>query len=326
MKYERKIKAAIIGSGGIGALYDFGSPPEVILTHLRGYLNSQHIDLQYICDLDTKCLDKMKSAVSNVDITTDFRNLFDKGLDVISICTPDHTHINILSEFIDYSNVSLIFSEKPLSPSLSEIIELQARLKRITIQVNFSRRWLPEVKQIKEEIISHSTGDLISINIQYYNGFIHNGIHIIDLLSFFFDPTVINSKVIFKKKYKSLDYLLSGIYELLSPLYKESFFVSLHSFSDDQPSLFEIDLVFQNKRIVITESNGTFVYKYSVEKNSILSSLKEFKLERIFEINYSNAMVGAIKDIENYFLYKKDIDCGISESIKTHNLMEAFLV
>ncbi len=119
-------------------------------------------------------------------------------IDIAVICAPDHTHAAIATELLRHKNAPrLVIVEKPLCTSRQQMRELetlpQGLLQKIVI--DHTRRFNPGVRRIRDLIASGKLGDLQSVRWRYYAGWLHVGVHFIDLLRMFFgDMTCISAQ------------------------------------------------------------------------------------------------------------------------------------
>lgn len=94
--------------------------------------------------------------------------LKNEDLDIVSICTPINTHVQIIKDCIKH-NVKAIFCEKTISYSLddsSEIVEL-CKKNNVVLAVNHVRRWDDFNQKIKNIITQDNYGDIYTI---WWNG------------------------------------------------------------------------------------------------------------------------------------------------------------
>lgn len=112
---------------------------------------------------------------------------------LVIICTPDDTHYLVALRVLSSAQLpKLIFIEKPACLKLGEYEQLVAlaRIKGVIIIVNHTRRFDHAMKDLKKRISGDFFGSLDRVIATYYGGWFHNGIHLIDTLSFLFDDEV----------------------------------------------------------------------------------------------------------------------------------------
>ena len=190
------------------------------------------------------------------------------GSEIVSVCTPDDTHYKVVKSLLEMdSNIRVVFLEKPACSTLDEmdyLIALSSE-KHIDIVVNHTRRFDNRYKEIRKNIADGKYGGLVNGLITYYSGWQHNGVHIIDTLSYLFDDSVeiesVNDGL--NSQYPDDPTLEGKLYFLQSPGE-----IQLFSFDENYYQLFEFDLRFEKARLRI-EDFGTRILLEKKEVNSI---------------------------------------------------------
>ena len=190
------------------------------------------------------------------------------GSEIVSVCTPDDTHYKVVKSLLEMdSNIRVVFLEKPACSTLDEmdhLIALSAE-KSIDIVVNHTRRFDSRYKEIRKHIADGKYGDLVTGFITYYSGWQHNGVHIIDTLSYLFNDSV------------EIETIQNGANSPYpdDPTINGKLFLSklpgkLQSMSFDEKyyQLFEFDLRFEKVRLRI-EDFGTRILLEKKEVNNI---------------------------------------------------------
>lgn len=105
--------------------------------------------------------------------------------DVISICTPPSTHLEVAKAAIA-AGVKAIHCEKPMATSYNEVLELHGRAQAADVQltVNLQRRFEAVHQYARRQLVHGAIGEIISLE-----GYCPNlpdwGTHVIDLLLFY---------------------------------------------------------------------------------------------------------------------------------------------
>jgi UDP-N-acetylglucosamine 3-dehydrogenase len=105
--------------------------------------------------------------------------------DVVSICTPPATHLEIARAAIA-AGVRAIHCEKPIATSYGDVLEMQrlAREASVQLTVNLQRRFEPVHRFAREQIAAGAIGQVVSLE-----GYCPNlpdwGSHVVDLLLFY---------------------------------------------------------------------------------------------------------------------------------------------
>jgi predicted dehydrogenase len=109
---------------------------------------------------------------------------------IVSICTPDETHLDVLEECVGSPGLKAIWSEKPLGTDLPRAKRLVQACQRkgIVLAVNYQRRWDPQMGRIKKALQNGALGSIQKVVVYYSRGICHNGSHAIDLLLDWFGP------------------------------------------------------------------------------------------------------------------------------------------
>jgi len=169
--------------------------------------------------------------------------------DIISVCTPDNSHFTITERLIQAKHKpKVIFLEKPAcsrEEELDYLIELSMQ-KGVDIVVNHSRRFDEHYQQLRERITASEFGDLRSIYATYYSGWRHNGIHMIDTLSYLFNDSV-NVDIV-TNSWES-PYENDPTIEMLGSFKEQDGIINLTGFDEEDYQFFEIDLRFNKARL-----------------------------------------------------------------------------
>jgi len=130
---------------------------------LRNFIGLPEVGMVAAADLKWKQLDRIKGLYPQVEVTDDYRTLFDMELDAVAIATPPATHYQIARDCLE--NNLHTFVEKPItlcSQDAEELIEL-AREKQLTLMVGHTFEYNPAVRKVKEIISSGELGQIYYI-------------------------------------------------------------------------------------------------------------------------------------------------------------------
>ena len=133
------------------------------MNHIQGYLALPNAEIGYICDVDTRAIDKGLAAVAKKQarkpkVTQDLRRMLeDPEVDAVSIATPDHWHAP--AAIMACAAGKHVYVEKPGSHNLreSELVVAAARKHKRLVQMGNQRRSWPWVK---EAIAALHSGEL----------------------------------------------------------------------------------------------------------------------------------------------------------------------
>lgn len=121
--------------------------------------------------------------------------LREEDLDIVTVATPDHLHGDIVRTAAA-SGARGIFCEKPLSHELADADAMIDAIERhgVTVNVNFTRRWMPPYVAAREATRSGAIGELVQVTVGFGGPramLWRNQSHFLDLITFFAesDPT-----------------------------------------------------------------------------------------------------------------------------------------
>lgn len=180
---------AVIGCGMIAGFYEELESPSVYSHAKAYYLNEDISEIAFVSlhPEHSRFMAKKYTGVDYHNLKTVLKSFQPV---CISVCVPDDHHYPVLTEIIELSDsVKVIFVEKPVCTNKEEL-EILRELEDssgIKIIVHHNRRFDPSHKCLKKFIQTGSLGRLIRGDIDYYGGWCHNGVHIVDGLQFLFN-------------------------------------------------------------------------------------------------------------------------------------------
>src|SRR5271156_2273025 len=312
-------RVAIIGAGRIGAMMDDSSSPHV-LTHAHGYQACEGFEIVGFVDRN---LDQAEAASARWGGTAfeSMEGLFEKqAIDVVSICLPDDLHYATLLALAK-KPVRFIFLEKPAVTTTAEadvVRTLYSELP-IRVQVNYTRRFVPEIRHIREALRMGSYGAFLTGTGHYGKGLLHNGSHMVDLLQFLVgevgEVAKVSETVDFYEHDPSASALLTmrrgGVF-YLSHIDCRKFHV------------FELDLIFERKRLRICDL-GTIIEEYSVGDHSLFEGYRTLNKDAEYPTEHSKAMYHAIANIRNNLDRNEPLLSSLEESLDTVNTCSRIL-
>ena len=185
-------KVLIIGCGNMAGGYDLLQPDDALpLGHAKAFAKHGGFTLSTCVEPDAA---KRAAFQQRWQVPAGFSSVQEVAaaggqFDVISICSPTHAHAaDIQSALV--LKPKLIFCEKPVTSQLQESqCAVQACAdQQVLLAVNYSRRWSPQVTQLKTELSDGHWGAVRSVSAVYNKGLLNNGSHMIDLLLALFGP------------------------------------------------------------------------------------------------------------------------------------------
>jgi len=180
-------RAAVIGCGMIGSELADDPRGQGVRSHAEAYSVCPHTSLVALCDVDPERLRRSGKRWGVSALYGDpLRLLSEARPEVVSICTPDATHYELISRVLLASTVRAILAEKPLAVNLAHAKELDrlAKARGVLLAVNYSRRYAESHQHLRELIRGGKLGALQAVSGYYSKGTIHNGTHWFDLVRF----------------------------------------------------------------------------------------------------------------------------------------------
>jgi predicted dehydrogenase len=177
---EHKYSVALIGAGRIGCGFD-APGSENILTHAHAFSANANTKLVAIVDADA-AKGKEEARRWGTTFYAEVEEMYAKEQpDIAVIATPDNTHIDML-ERVTALEPKLIICEKPIVADLRDFERAEALVEKVSIVVNFRRRFDPRVSELREELLAGKYGKVLSAVGIYSKGAVHTGVHMLDLV------------------------------------------------------------------------------------------------------------------------------------------------
>jgi UDP-N-acetyl-2-amino-2-deoxyglucuronate dehydrogenase len=191
-------RAGIIGLTGIaaGPAVPAANPVLGIRmpgNHVAAYSLVPQIELVGACDIAPAMLDRFKDTWGHrwqTNTYTDYRDMLARErLDILSICTPDHLHADMVVAACE-AGVKGILCEKPIATTLRDADRMIEAVEQhgVPMSIDHTRRWGPEYHEARQMIRDGRIGKLRRI-VSTLNGeramLFRNGTHSIDLINFF---------------------------------------------------------------------------------------------------------------------------------------------
>lgn len=179
--------AGIIGCGNIAGGYDENLKAPGVYTHAGGFNKSGKIQIKAAADLNVERLQGFANYWGVDKTYRSYEELIQEGpYDIISVCTPDRTHFEIISHIIESNAAKVIFAEKPLAMSSTEASQLihAAESTGIKIILNNQRRWEPYHLKLRDSLKGGSIGIIQSVCTHYVKGLFHIGCTAVDTVRY----------------------------------------------------------------------------------------------------------------------------------------------
>ena len=310
------IPVAIIGAGKVAQGYD-KQDGNLILTHVKGF--QKHGDFEVVAFCDTN-LNKALEAAQRWGIPKAVKKIEDLKAfspQIISVCVPDQNHFAVLKKCLSL-RPKAVFSEKPLTVSPEEGKEIvdEYFYAGVPLCVNYSRRWQSVTQKWRFEIEGGVWGNLQSIRVRYYGGWIRIASHLMDLVCWFFGNKLSGGYLFKKEKIGNFDYRLSGhaSLELLGvsvPMYFESS-------QDDRVAHFEMELVFEKGVLWMGERDGSRFTERKIQENMVYPGYFEPAQSGFNQLaDPSEAMKGAVANLHDFLDEGKPLNSTGQTALET---------
>jgi predicted dehydrogenase len=180
------LKVIIVGCGNIAGGFDMLQPNHAPpLGHAKAFSMHGGFSLVACVEPDDE---KRHAFQERWQVPVGFGSIKDVTaalghIDVISICSPTSAHADDLQTALNLGP-RLVFCEKPVTSNLHEARRLVQEFydQKVLLAVNYSRRWSPEVVQLKADLSHGDWGNVRSVSAVYNKGILNNGSHMVDLL------------------------------------------------------------------------------------------------------------------------------------------------
>lgn len=318
----------IIGCGRIAGSMDNIDQlkPLYIKSHSMCFDSNESINIIGYVDIDIEAARDLSNKY-NVSYFSDSLNdaLVSLKPDFISVCTPDSSHFEVVHKILTSEYCPrLIFLEKPALTSKEDFLKISQLAKQsdVSIIVNHTRRFDDNYKLLKNIIDSKEFGECLRIDCWYYNGWVHNGVHLVDTLQYLFDDklTLINFIDCNHNQNNSLDTNLQGRF-LLENCAADVF---INCMDEKNYQLFELDFKFTKGRIRVENFEERFIIEnmFVNEINErvldfkILDSIDSSKINKNAPIvNAANVIIDILENTEKHDDYSIDAAKNTMETI-----------
>lgn len=147
-----KLRVGVIGVGQMGSL------------HARVYAQMPNVDLVAIADPQTGNCTRVAESLGVNHTFSNYQDLLKmKGIDAVSICTPDELHRDPVIAAAQAGKHIML--EKPLATELTEAQEIIAVVKetKVKVMVGYLLRFDPRYALVKSAIDRGDLGDIVYI-------------------------------------------------------------------------------------------------------------------------------------------------------------------
>jgi predicted dehydrogenase len=178
-------RAAIVGLGQVGMLFDEDPRRRRVWTHFSAYERLERFELVAVCDVDPRRRHLAVARRPSVRAFATLEELLDaEPVDVVSLCTPIDCHAEQIGACA--RRVRAIVSEKPLSSDIESgrrAVEACAAASTL-LAVNYYKRFEPAVEKGVRLMRDGAVGEIRAATALYSGPLDAVGSHAVDLLRF----------------------------------------------------------------------------------------------------------------------------------------------
>lgn len=257
-------RAGIVGCGRIGSEFDDN--------HAGAYYAASEVELVAASDLDPEKLEKCGKRWEVTSLYKNYQEMLKKeALDILSICTWNLTHLEIVREAVSHG-VKAIYCEKPIADTLQnadKMIKL-CNEKGVTLQVNHQRRFNSFYQKVKDFLQKGKLGRVQQGAFYYTRGIANTGSHMFDLLRFFFgDVDWVQAAYSQNKSHDLNDPNIDGVMK-----FNNGLSCVIQACDDQNISIFEMEFIGAKGKLNIIH-NGLDTEYYELKESKLVSSIKE---------------------------------------------------
>jgi predicted dehydrogenase len=257
---QKKIPCAIIGLGRIASTLEDDRLREKPATHAGAIEENPETILVAGYDSDKSAREAFVQRWNIQRVYDDLPKMLEETQpQILHIATHEDSHLKYLKMAIDKS-IPVVILEKPVSDNLPQAKAMLNRLKSTRVLVNHERRYSRDYLQVKEHIEKETYGRLMSITGRLYMGMnqpiknilLHDGTHMLDIMSFLTGKKLRDIKVQTKGQHNLYATALSGDTAILCEVGNQR-----------NHLVFELELSFSQGRIRV--GNGIYEEWESLE-------------------------------------------------------------
>ncbi len=243
-----RLSVLIIGTGRIGAFLDTPQSP-MIRTHAHAFSLHPGFTLEGFVDADVRQAAKAAALWGGTAYASVAAAFAGRTIDVAVVAAADEAHYGILKTLAGLP-VRCVLAEKPLTKTVREAEEIVALYgeRDVSLCVNFSRRFVPEVIDLRNRIASGAFGTFLSGTGTYGKGALHNGSHLVDLLRYLVGEIAGARCVSAVRDWREDDTTCSAVLDMTNGAH---FF--MQGIDSRCATIFEVDLFFERQRVRIVD-------------------------------------------------------------------------
>lgn len=318
-------KVLIIGGGQIAGGFDEQRDGKTTLSHMGAY--STHSGFYVAACVEPNAerraafMDFWKIPLGFATLEEALANTTD--IHIASVCSPTANHLADLEYLLNNApHLRAVLCEKPIGEDLdaAEQTVKRYRDKSVALLVNYFRRWDHVLDTLRADVIAKRWGQVQNITAFYGKGILHNGSHIIDLLTHIFgalDPVAVTrSQSDHSTHDPSLDVVLKTTTK--APVY-------LIGTNSKLYDLFEIYLTMETAQIVL-EGGATVMRTRHAQQNPNFPSHRNLERGAWTSTALNDTLPKAIANLYSCALRQsEDAPSTGTTALQTHRLCQHLL-
>lgn len=287
----RRYKVGIIGAGKISSQFDEPKSKNV-LTHAHAYSLHSGFEICGFVDLDDEKARAASLRWGGKAYRTIAELLSREQPEIISICTPDESHAKVVKQ-LEGKNIIGGILEKPLAVDLAgaRAIAASPLVKKGKFVVNYSRLFVPEFQNLRQNYQNGVYGRLVAATGYYGKGLIHNGSHMISLLSWLFGKIVVLKKLSVINDFSAADTSVSAVLQFSTGTNGV-----LHAVDSRSYTMFELDLLFEKARVRMIDG-GHKLEIYGIEKSKRYKGYTVMSLKETISTSLERSLSFAVENL-----------------------------
>lgn len=333
----KKWRAVLVGLGQIGCGYDLSSSYTLdlprsgksTLTHARALACHPLIDFCAAIDISPHSRMRFSECyqVPTFDSIERFASSsLGQDVDIAVIAVHPSIQSSLYAKLVSLATLKLILLEKPVASSLKQadyLKQIHQDFPKVKLAVNYIRRYLPTVSDVRSRILSGEFGRFIYGNLTYGKGILTNGSHFVNLAEFFLGSLHQVGTCIRTLPFDSFDY--EANLTLTACQYPNSC-LNIFSLGNHALRAGELDLWFSRGRVQ-WENSGRHIRVWNtkpISKTDPYFSLVNAPFLLDTEIDHYQHFVidNLIHHLQNPHVPLK---CTFLDGLKTFNLLESIL-
>jgi len=195
-------RALLVGLGQIGCGYDAALPfvanqprsSAKTLTHARALACHPGFELEAGIDPSLEARQRftqLYGAPAYADLASWWSASNDASPDLVVIAVAPQLQLKLVLELLQLTEPKLLLLEKPVASDLNQGQALLAACQshpRMSVAVNYIRRWLPAVNTWRKRLRAGELGALLFGQLTYGKGLLSNGSHFVNLAENWLGP------------------------------------------------------------------------------------------------------------------------------------------